>query len=161
MSLHSLAVFLSHFRKMPFVRRSAWIDKTVFCYDCLSVGERVKIKGRVFIGKNVFINDDSVIWGGENPVIISDNVRIYTKVMVDSGNHNYDDISFKHATSKQVLIKEFALLDNSSVICKGVTVGRGAIVMPGAVVMRDVPDFAVVVGNPAKVVGWRRNRCVK
>ena len=55
---------------------------------------------------------------------------------------------------KKTLIKEGASLGaNSTIIC-GHTIGRFAFVGAGAVVTKDIPDFALVVGNPARIVGW-------
>jgi len=126
------------------------------------VGERTKIKGKTVIGSNAFILEDVNLWAGINEgesvkITIGDNVRIYTKVMVDTGSHDENDLDFVWPVCKPVVIKDFAVLDNSCIVCKGVTIGRGAIVMEGAVVTEDVPDYAVVQGNPAKIVGWRKN----
>jgi len=154
---HFFALFLSTFKKRPNVRRSAWIAPRAMVPNDAVIGERVKIKGNVQIGRGVFINDDAVVWGGENGVVIGDFVRIYTKVMVDSGNHCGKDWDYVNAVSEKVVVGDFAVLDNSCVVCKGVSVGRGAIVSSGAVVTEDVPEFAVVAGNPARVVGDRKN----
>lgn len=54
----------------------------------------------------------------------------------------------------KTLVKEGASLGANSTIVCGHTVGRSALVGAGAVVTKDVPDFALVVGNPARIVGW-------
>lgn len=54
----------------------------------------------------------------------------------------------------KTLVKEGASLGANSTIVCGHTIGRSALVGAGAVVTKDVPDFALVVGNPARIVGW-------
>lgn len=155
--LHKLLVFLNCFKRYPKVRRSAWIGKEVVLPRDATVGERVKLKGKIKVGKNFFCNDDVQIWGDDDRgVFIGDNVRVYTKALIDSGNHHSGDLNNFSTVGKRVVIKDFAVVDNSAIVCKGVTVGVGAIVTPGAVVLEDVPDNAVVEGNPAKVVGFRK-----
>jgi UDP-2-acetamido-3-amino-2,3-dideoxy-glucuronate N-acetyltransferase len=61
----------------------------------------------------------------------------------------------------KTLVKEGASLGANSTIVCGHTIGRFAFVGAGAVVTKDIPDFALVVGNPARVVGWMSEGGVK
>jgi UDP-2-acetamido-3-amino-2,3-dideoxy-glucuronate N-acetyltransferase len=61
----------------------------------------------------------------------------------------------------KTLVKEGASLGANSTLVCGHTVGRFAFVGAGAVVTKDVPDFALVVGNPARIVGWMSEAGVK
>ncbi len=54
----------------------------------------------------------------------------------------------------KTLVKEGASLGANSTIVCGHTIGRAALIGAGAVVTKDVPDFALVVGNPGKIIGW-------
>lgn len=53
-----------------------------------------------------------------------------------------------------IIIKDHAWISFNAIILKGVTIGKSAIVTAGAVVTKDVPDFTVVAGNPAKIVKY-------
>ena len=55
-------------------------------------------------------------------------------------------------TTKPVLIKECAVINPGSIITAGVTIGKNSIVAVGSIVSKDVPDYTVVAGNPARVV---------
>lgn len=65
--------------------------------------------------------------------------------------HPYENVNVK---SEQIQIKDHAWISFNAIILKGVTIGKGAIVAAGAVVTKDVPDFTVVAGNPAKIVKY-------
>ncbi|MBO7636557.1 MAG: galactoside O-acetyltransferase [Paludibacteraceae bacterium] len=66
-----------------------------------------------------------------------------------------DEIDINHEFDKDVVVNEDVWLGVNVILMAGVTIGRGAIVGAGAVVRYDVPPYAIVTGNPAKVVGFR------
>lgn len=124
--------------------------------------------GNITIGDNCFIGEGTRIWSGDsisigNNVLISHNVSI-----VDTDSHEIDHfersdrfadlIKNGHWKSKgsiktrPVRIDDFAWISFNSTILKGVKIGKGAIVGAGSVVTKDIPDWVVVAGNPAKVV---------
>ena len=101
------------------------------------------------IGKNVFINSNllAMARGG---ITIEDNVQIAGNVSLLTNNHDpYDRMILP---CKPILIKRGAWIGANVVILRGISIGKHAIVGAGSVVTKDVPDYAVVVGNPAKVV---------
>lgn len=105
--------------------------------------------GSVKIGRNVFINSNllAMARGG---ITIEDNAMIAANVQLISNNHDpYDLFTL---TCKPVLIREYAWVGAGATILPGVCIGRHAIVGAGSVVTKDVPDYAVAVGNPAKVI---------
>ena len=56
--------------------------------------------------------------------------------------------------SKPIIVKDYAWINFNAVILKGVSIGEGAIVAAGSIVTKDVPDFTMVAGNPAKVIKY-------
>ena len=105
----------------------------------------------VKIGKNVNIMNGALMMsaGGRT---IEDNVRIAANVQLISNNHDpYDRYVI---TCKPILIKEGAWIGAGATILPGVTVGKYAIVGANSVVSKDIPDYAVAVGTPAKVVKY-------
>ena len=105
----------------------------------------------VKIGKNVVINSNllAMARGGIN---IEDNAMIAANVQLISNNHDPYDLWV--LTCKPVLVRESAWIGAGATVLPGVCIGHHAIVGAGAVVTRDVPDYAVAVGNPARVVKW-------
>jgi len=121
-----------------------------------------RIGQRCNIGQNVVISPDVVIG---NNVKIQNNVSVYTGVTLEDDVfcgpsmvftnvvNPRSHVSRRHEYARTVVRKGASLGANSTIIC-GVTIGRFAFVGAGAVVTRDVPDYALVVGNPARVSGW-------
>ena len=105
----------------------------------------------VKIGNGVFINSNllAMARGG---ITIEDGVQIAANVQLISNNHDPYDLSI--LTCKPVLIKEAAWIGAGATILPGVCVGKHAVVGAASVVTKDVPDYAVVVGNPAKVIKY-------
>ena len=101
------------------------------------------------IGKNVFINSNllAMARGG---ITIEDDVQIAGNVSLLTNNH--DPYERMILPCKPILIKKGAWIGANVVILRGISIGRYAIVGAGSVVTQDVPDYAVVVGNPEKVV---------
>ena len=105
---------------------------------------------RVKIGKNVTINKGCTMMS-VGKVIIEDDVLIGPDVKLVTVNHDLKD---RHGLChfKPVVIKRNAWICIGAIICPGVTVGENAVVAAGAVVTKDVPDNAIVGGNPAKII---------
>lgn len=104
---------------------------------------------RIRIGKNVFINSNllAMARGG---ITIEDNVQIAANVQLITNNHDmYDRLVL---LCKPVVIREGAWIGAGATILPGVEIGKHAVVGAAAVVTKDVPDYAVVVGNPAHVI---------
>ena len=103
------------------------------------------------IGKGVFINSNllAMARGG---ITIEDGVQIAANVQLISNNHDPYDLPV--LTCKPVLIKKEAWIGAGATILPGVCVGEHAVVGAASVVTKDVPDYAVAVGNPAKVIRY-------
>jgi len=124
--------------------------------------------GKIQIGNYCYVGENSYVWSGDS-VIIENNVLISHNVnIIDSNSHELNHverekgfneiISTGHPSNKgsiitkPIVIKKNAWISFNVIILKGVTIGEGAIVAAGSVVTKDVPDFAVVAGNPARIV---------
>ena len=83
-------------------------------------------------------------------ITIEDDVQIAANVQLISNNH--DPYERQILLCKPVLIRQGAWIGAGATILPGVCVGKYAIVGAGSVVTKDVPDYTVVVGNPAKIV---------
>ncbi len=105
--------------------------------------ERVKIGNNVYTGGNLLF----MARGG---ITIEDGAWIAANVQLISNNHDMYDRAV--LVCKPVLIKSDAWIGTGATILPGVCVGAHAVVGAGAVVTKDVPDYAVVVGNPARIV---------
>lgn len=121
-----------------------------------------KIGSRCSLGQNVFVENDVVI--GDN-VKIQNNVSVYDSVFLEDDVFCGSSMVFtnvfnprsavprKNEYLKTLVRKGATIGANATIVC-GITIGRYAFIGAGAVVTRDVPDFALVVGNPAKQTGW-------
>lgn len=115
--------------------------------------------GKIEIGKNVEIGIGTVIYASEN-VEIKDRVSIAANCYIIDSNHGMardELIQMQHATVKgSVIIEEDAWLGAGAKVLSGVHIGKGTVIGAQALVNRDIPDYAIAVGVPAKVVGWRK-----
>lgn len=113
---------------------------------------------RLFIGQ--YVRASGVTICARTSVRIEEHVCLGANVMiVDTDFHSLDPLVRQmpedeaHACCEPVIICADAFIGTGALVLKGVTVGRCAVVGAGAVVTRDVPDFAIVAGNPARQVG--------
>jgi len=151
-----------------FAHESSYID------DGCQIGEGTKIwhfchvmsgariGRRCNIGQNVVVSPDVVI--GDN-VKIQNNVSVYTGVVLEDDVFCGPSMVFTNVVNPRshvprkseylpTLVKRGASIGaNATVVC-GHTIGRYAFVGAGAVVTRDVPDYALAFGSPARVAGW-------
>ena len=121
-----------------------------------------RIGRRCNIGQNVVISPDVVV--GDN-VKIQNNVSVYTGVVLEDDVFCGPSMVFtnvinprSHVSRKDeyqpTLVKRGASLGANSTIVCGHTIGSYAFVGAGSVVTHDVPDYALVVGNPGRIAGW-------
>lgn len=121
-----------------------------------------RIGERCNIGQNVVVSPEVIL--GDN-VKVQNNVSIYTGVILEDDVFCGPSMVFTNVINprshivrrdeyRTTLVKKGASLGANCTIVCGVTIGRYAFVGAGAVVVKDIPDFALVVGNPGRIIGW-------
>jgi len=113
---------------------------------------------QIEIGDNSGIGVNCEVCG---PVRIGDNVMMAPEVIILTRNHKFDDLNIPmskqgHYPPEVVVIHDDVWIGTRVIILPGVTVNKGAIIGAGAVVTKDVPSYAIVGGNPAKVIRYRK-----
>lgn len=140
----------------------------VFHPEQISIGENVYVghyailkgyyKNRMVIGDNVWIGQHCLLHSAGG-LTIGTNVGIGPGVRITTARHaelgRDMPILFAALTEAPVVLKDECNIGVNAVILSGVTIGRGAQVGAGAVVVDDVPDFAVVAGVPARLQRFR------
>lgn len=116
------------------------------------LGQNVNIGNNVVIGNFVKIQNNVSVYEG---VILEDYVfcgpsMVFTNIL--EPRCKYPQVGSKYYV--KTLVKEGASLGANSTIVCGNTIGRFALIGAGAVITKDIPDFALVVGNPGKIIGW-------
>jgi len=114
------------------------------------LGQNVHVAPGVRIGNNVKIQNNVSIYTG---VILEDDVFCGPSMVFTNVVNPRSQVSRKHEY-RATLVKRGATLGANSTIVCGHTIGRYAFIGAGAVVTKDVPDFALIVGNPGRVAGW-------
>jgi UDP-2-acetamido-3-amino-2,3-dideoxy-glucuronate N-acetyltransferase len=119
------------------------------------IGERCSLGQNVYVGRAII----------GNGVKIQNNVSVYDDVTIEDDVFCGPSMVFTNVINprahivrkheyKKTLVKNGATIGANAVIVCGNTIGRFAMVGAGAVVTKEVPDFALMVGNPAKQIGW-------
>jgi UDP-2-acetamido-3-amino-2,3-dideoxy-glucuronate N-acetyltransferase len=151
-----------------FVHESAFIDDNVeigegtTIWHVSHVLKNSRIGKNCRIGQNVVIGPDVSIGNG---VKIQNNVSVYEGVTLEDDVFCGPSMVFTNVFNprsqirrmdelRPTLVRQGATLGANCTIVCGVTIGKYALIGAGAVVVQDVPDFALVVGNPARIIGW-------
>lgn len=154
--------------------RNYFVHETSIVDDGAQIGEGTRIwhfshvmKGakigkKCILGQNIFVGPDAQIGNGCK---IQNNISIYKAVTIEDEvfcgpscvfTNVYNPRAFierKDAFLSTLVKKGATIGANATIVC-GVTIGRYALIGAGAVVKKDVPDYALVVGIPARQVGW-------
>lgn len=119
------------------------------------------IHGPVIIGKNVSINHHVTMDGGTKGIIIDDNVRIAAYCTLYAFNHGMqaERLIYNQPTqSRGIHIKSDVWLGANVGIVDGVTINEHAVVGMSSQVTKDIEAYAIMAGNPAKIIGDRRDK---
>ncbi len=153
--------------------RSAYLDHGVYLHACpagISIGpDSFVMKNSILhvynfrnmphagirIGARSLIGEACIL-RGQGGITIGNDVFLAPMVQMLAVNHMYHDtsrpISVQGITAQGITIEDGAWIGGGAIILDGVRIGRNAVVGAGAVVTKDVPDYCIVVGNPARVV---------
>jgi acetyltransferase-like isoleucine patch superfamily enzyme len=158
--LFELLIYISNhvINKVPIHGARRWFYRHVCLIrigarTSLELGIRITTRAGVTIGNQSTINRDCVL-DGRGELIIGDNVNISPEVMIMTAEHDVNDPFFA-GTEAPVVIDDYAWISTRATILPGVKIGRGAVVAAGAVVTKDVREYAIVGGVPAKQIGIR------
>ncbi len=151
-----------------FAHKSAYIDDgctigdgTKIWHFC-HVQSGARIGNKCVLGQNVNIGNDVVIGNG---VKIQNNVSVYTGTEIEDYVFLGPSCVLTNVTNPRSEVNRHSLYEctllrrgctigaNATIVC-GITIGRYAFIAAGAVVVKDVPDYALMVGVPARQVGW-------
>tara|TARA_Y100001958_G_C20986470_1_gene375640 strand:+ start:38 stop:619 length:582 start_codon:yes stop_codon:yes gene_type:complete len=157
-------------RKKYFVHPSAIIDENVligseskvwhFSHiqsnaqigDNCSLGQNVNVSNNVKIGNNVKIQNNVSVYEGvelEDFVFCGPSV-VFTNIAKPRSEFPQNETKLYQKT----LVRKSASIGANATILCGITIGKYALIGAGSVVLKDVPDFALIVGNPGKIIGW-------
>jgi len=151
-----------------FIHQSSFIDDSAKIGNNTKIWHFSHILKNTQIGKNCSFGQNCVV--GPN-VVIGDGVKVQNNVSIYEGVEIEDDVFLgpsmvftnvinprafiqrKDEFKKTLLKKGCSIGANATIVC-GVTIGQYALIGSGAVVNKDVPDFALMVGVPARQIGW-------
>ncbi len=115
-----------------------------------NIGQNVVISPDVVLGNGVKIQNNVSVYSG---VICEDDVFLGPSCVFTNVMNPRSFINRKEEYRKTYIKKGASIGANATIIC-GSTIGRYALIGAGAVVTRDVPDFALIIGNPGKIAGY-------
>jgi UDP-2-acetamido-3-amino-2,3-dideoxy-glucuronate N-acetyltransferase len=155
-------------KQAVFVHESSYVDEDVeigegtkiwhFCHvlsgarigENCSFGQNVSIAGQTQIGDNVKVQNNVSIYEG---LVIEDDVFLGPSCVLTNVSNPRSQVQRKSLYEKTLLRRGCSIGANATIVC-GVTIGRYAFVAAGAVVAKSVPDYAFMVGVPARQQGW-------
>ncbi|PLX02610.1 MAG: acetyltransferase [Marinilabiliales bacterium] len=146
--------------KGSIIRRRVRMD--IFPYNKFSLGKYSTIEdfstvnngvGDVFIGDRTRLGMSNVIIG---PIKIGNDIMFAQNIVCSGLNHIYEDINTpiadQNVTTNLITIEDEVWIGANAVITAGVTVGKHSVVAAGCVVVKDVPPYSIVGGNPGKIL---------
>lgn len=125
------------------------MPKAIIGRHCV-LGQNVSVDNGVIIGDNVKIQNNVSLYTG---VVIEDDVFLGPSCVLTNVTNPRSQVNRRSLYEKTLLRRGCTVGANATLVC-GITLGRYAFIGAGAVVTRDVPDYALMVGNPARQKGW-------
>jgi UDP-2-acetamido-3-amino-2,3-dideoxy-glucuronate N-acetyltransferase len=115
-----------------------------------NIGQNVVVSPGVILGNNVKVQNNVSIYTG---VICEDDVFLGPSMVFTNIKNPRSAIIRKDQYAKTLVKRGASIGANSTIVC-GITIGEFAFIGAGAVVVKDVPEFGLVLGNPARHIGW-------
>jgi len=115
-----------------------------------NIGQNVVVSPQVVLGKNVKVQNNVSIYTG---VICEDDVFLGPSMVFTNVINPRSNVNRRGQYTKTIVKHGASIGANATIVC-GHDIGRFAFIGAGAVVTKEVPDYALVVGNPARHVGW-------
>ena len=151
-----------------FKHESAYIDENILIGDGTKIWHFAHICSGSTIGQNCIFGQNTMV---ANDVVIGSNVKVQNNVAIYTGTKIEDDVFLgpscvltnvtnprsqvkRHSLYEETLIKRGATVGANATIVCGITLGRYSFIAAGAVVAKDVPDYAFMMGVPARQHGW-------
>ena len=154
-------------KNLPYSRRGKIFKKVRYFFAkkiVKKIGKNVNIETGAILNPNIEIDDNSSI-GVKCEVIgkatIGKNVMMGPEVILYAQNHNFKDrnkniMEQGYDIEKGVIIEDDVWIGRRVIILPGVKVSRGTVIGAGAIVTKTFPEYSVIAGNPAKVIGERK-----
>ncbi len=148
-------------REYPNITPTSKIDSSVIIYN----------KNNIYMEENTNIDYSAVIMNTRAKVVFKKNSGAAFGLVAVTGNHMSivgsnmkqvtnevkDKIDVNKKFDKDIIVEEDVWIGNHVTLLSGVIIGRGSIIGAGSVVRRNIPPYSMVIGNPAKVIGFRFN----
>jgi len=155
-------------------KRVSFGDRMTICgFENISIGSEVSFMGGSFlyanenckgleIGNRCALNHNVFISANGGKIVIGSNVLVGPNVVFRAADHVFEKIELPIRDQGhrygEIIIEDDVWLASNIVVTSGVTIGKGAIVVAGSVVTKDVPQFSIVGGVPAKIIKYRDGR---
>lgn len=168
---HKIRAFILR-KKLKDFGKNVWIDKNVEFMrfpNRISVGDNVVVKegakicvcnneSNISIGRNTTIGYYNFLFASSQ-ITIGDNCLIAPFVYIVDSDHKIDKVELINKqpnTTEKIVIEDDVWIASNSTILKGVTIHRGAVVAANSVVNKDIPEYEIWGGSPAKKIGERK-----
>lgn len=138
------------------------IRKLCYLLSGMRIKGTIHMWARFYQPRNISIGQDTIVGDhafldGRARLEIGDHVDIASEVMIYNSEHDISADDFS-ASNAEVVIGDYVFIGPRVIILPGVKVGKGAVIAAGAVVTKDVDEFTIVGGVPAKMIGERKNK---
>lgn len=125
----------------------------------INIGVKINLPSNVFIGNNTYINGGTLHCGKNSKIVIGNDCLLSYNIHLRTITHNYEkkDILIRNQgeIEKDIIIEDDCWIGYGVQILPGVTIHKGAVIGAGAIVTKDIPEYGIAVGVPAKVIKYR------